>query len=486
MAAEPGPRLLSIGYDALDTGTQNAVGDLLTCFDPDLVYVSRNGRDMRTVSHIERAFDGPVLVAGRGADPVQSVELGGVSIVAVDSLASLKSALESIGKWVDPDADFLLCDEIRPTTDAVSLTATLHERGLLEAIQEHTSGETTFLTGALEASYDHRWDGSSNSTREPVPIRGVAPIRRAGESALPCLVLSPTGDVAVKSVPAGKFGLQAIAGVGPTKRERLRERGFESRTDVAESSVHELLTVPGVGETTAERMQQSARAIVDGSVVRTSRTSVPAREGPRLFLDIETDGLNPTIIWLIGVLDPATGTYTDFVETEPSPSRAGRVTREFVSWLAAEYDTVSLMTWNGHEFDFKYLRQFVTQYAGAYTDYWTDSVREYDLYAWATQHAVLPGRTNRLETVARALAIERSSRGAGLDGASLARAIRRRMYTPDRAGSIDWDRARAYCEGDVRDLAAVYDAIASTPPRKDESDAKSASTTQAGLGEFQS
>ncbi|MFC7189469.1 hypothetical protein ACFQL7_06135 [Halocatena marina] len=59
------------------------------------------------------------------------------------------------------------------------------------------------------------------------------------------------------------------------------------------------------------------------------------------------------------------------------------------------------------------------------------------------------------------------------------------LQSPTQTDTIDWNVARAYCEADVRELAAVYSAIASATPGRKRADAPTDdTTTQTGLLDF--
>ncbi|WP_408957802.1 ribonuclease H-like domain-containing protein [Natrinema sp. 74] len=497
MTAGDGADLLALRCDAVAELTSAALADLLEYVDPDLVYVIREAADVRIVSRFRRAFDGPVVAATGPAD-VRLETVAGVSFAFAGSATLLADPPDDV---VDPStADFVVCDDIAPTTDPVALEATLAGRDGAARCQSRGTEPTTVLTGALEASYDHVWTATVDGEPVRLPVRGVAPLRRSGAAELACLTCNRTGSVAVSSVPADRFGLQALSGVGPTTAERLRANGYDTRAAVADAAAADLRSVEGVGNSTARAIARSARALAASRVVRRTDEPVPpAAEGATpLFVDIETDGLQPTIIWLIGVYDPERDAYVDFVDTEPSRDDPGAATREFVSWLAAEYDAPSLIAWNGHAFDYEHLERFVARYAPAYREYWAESVYRYDLYDWAVRrdNAVLPGRTNRLEDVAEALGCERSGPAAALDGKSLAKRIRRLLEGPSNAAdssaggdsahasTIDWEAARRYCKADVHELAAVADAITAAEPATDRDRTIGGETTQTGLTDF--
>ncbi|EMA29406.1 ribonuclease H-like domain-containing protein [Halobiforma nitratireducens] len=498
-----GATLLAVHCETLAERGDPATADLLEYFDPDLVYVTRDGFDPRIASRLRRAFDGPVV---RAVDPTrdgpQVVTAAGVRFLFVDTPDALGA---DAGDAPRTDIDYVVCDGLETRTDAVSLEVDLAGRAAIADYRLRArSGDTgpTFLTGALEAGYDYVWTAMADGTRVRLPIRGCGPRRRPGADELPCLTCAPDGSIAVTSVPADRFGLAALEGVGPETADRLRAAGFDDRAAVADASLEALRSVRGIGTATAETIRGSARAIAEGRVVRRTDAPVPPVDGSLLFVDIETDGLHPTVIPLIGVYDPGRDAYVDFVDEEPTRNDAGRATRAFVDWLAAEYDRPALVAWNGREFDYVHLERFVTAHAPAYHDYWREHVSRYDPYDWAVRqdNAILPGRTNRLADIAAALGCERGPDAAAMDGRTFATRVRRllersdgedecerEMPTDDAVpAGVDWERARRYCEADVREVAAVYDALASAPEptgtTAEPSDEQP--TTQTGLTDF--
>jgi uncharacterized protein YprB with RNaseH-like and TPR domain len=194
-------------------------------------------------------------------------------------------------------------------------------------------------------------------------------------------------------------------------------------------------------------------------------------------LDVETDGLSPTIVWQFGVYDPRTDEYVAVVEDE-DPSDPGPVVREFCDLFAAEYADRPVLAWNGDGFDFPVVDRFVRRHAPEHAPTWADA-RTVDLLAWARDNALLPGRTNRLDDVARALGHEGAD--TGLSGARTAAAYRAFAANPnDPAAEPDWARHRRYCEDDCRALWTVYEALRDADRRA----AGAGDDRQAGLTEF--
>jgi predicted RecB family nuclease len=262
--------------------------------------------------------------------------------------------------------------------------------------------------------------------------------------------------VLTRRLNRSQLGLRALDQVGRKRAETLRDAGLTSREDVAAASPDALADLPGLGRTTAERIRESAAAIADGEIVRNSEQALP--DGEPVFVDIETDGLSPTITWLVGVLDGSAdeGEYLSFLGTDPD--EPGRAVEEFMAWYTAKASHRPLVAYHGWGFDFTVLYDHIVEYCPHYEADWASTYR-FDPYRWAVEegNAILPGRTNKLADVAGALGYERA--GTGLTGAAVARTYQQWMTDRSPATEPDWERFDTYCEDDVRGLAVVYEAL---------------------------
>ncbi|WP_343123179.1 ribonuclease H-like domain-containing protein [Halostagnicola sp. A56] len=239
-------------------------------------------------------------------------------------------------------------------------------------------------------------------------------------------------------------------------------------------------------------MHQHATVLESGAPRRLSDEPLPAEDRPRppLCLDIETDGLSPTIIWQIGAYDPATDEHRAFVERS-DPTDPSAVLESFCDWLFGVHPDRALLTWNGWRFDYRHLESFLARYVPQFLDTWGD-VPKLDLYGWTVRddNAVLPGRTNALEDVSAALGYEDAA--TGLDGARTAAAYQRFI----RSGAeLEWDRHEAYCEDDCRALWHVYERLRDAPTAAElagtagadgiaTTNDRSRGGSQTGLGDF--
>ncbi|MFC3959977.1 ribonuclease H-like domain-containing protein [Halovivax cerinus] len=524
MTGDVGARVLALPTEMAATRESAALTDVRSHADPDLVLLPGPGRRPQAAARARQYFDVPIVhpPLGDAGGTVSEHEVGSTRLIAVQRATALSTAAATVERLESNATDgpaIFVCDDIGVTVDRTTLGASLdHADALVDCVPgDRRLG--TVLTGRLPATYDRCWvldrDGGVRAVREPAElgsdehstpdasavwlrIRGVGSIDDYGDSGtVVTMDLAPgtsserdgasddgdPGDPwpirSVEPIGADTFGIRAVAGVGAKTAGALDERGIRSKADLLETPVSELAVLSGIGETAAHRMHQHARVLETGEPCRVTAEPLPGESDadPPLCLDIETDGLSPTIIWQIGVYDPATDDHHAFVE-RTDPSEPGTVIESVVEWLVGTHPDRTLLTWNGWQFDYKHLGSFVERYVPAYCEAW-DSIAKRDLYGWAVTdgNAVLPGRTNKLEDVADALGYAGS--GTGLDGATTAAAYSQFVRTGE---PLDWDRHERYCENDCRALWTVYEALADTPI----SGASAAATPsgQTGLGDF--
>ena len=494
--------VLALPAAALERTNGPAMRDAIAYFVPDLIVIpgGRTATGYATVRTV--AADVPVLhpQLGRSGDrirhlryssatgvcrevPAESTSRDAIDLLAVQTgtlLDQLHTRLESAAiKPCARGATYVFVPDLAVDWDAVALTTTLPHADDLAGIAAARPEPVTVLAGGQPATYRHVWTLRHDGEDVIVPIVGLGATDRDQMrfTRLPC---TDHGGVGAESVAADRFGLRALHGVGAATASRLRNRGCETVRDVLDLDLAALTALPGIGRVTAERILEHA-AVIDSGEVRLLADEPLVGSGadqPPLCLDIETDGLTPTIIWQIGVYDPAADEHHAFIETE-TPNDPATVLDSFLTWLLGTHPDRALLTWNGHAFDYPQLDRFVGKHLPAYHDAWTDR-RRYDLYQWAVrdERALLPGRTNRLDHVARALGYP--SADTGLTGAQTAAAYR--AFMRDRSAVPDWDRHRAYCEDDCRALWHVYRAIADAPRRSVTT--PGTASRQTGLADF--
>jgi uncharacterized protein YprB with RNaseH-like and TPR domain len=499
--------LLTLPATALERVSQPAVRDAVQYFGPDLVTIPGPRTPRAHASVRDAAPDRPVLhpQLARGGrrcqhyrfnvdtglheapdspPPAETIDV--LAIQSEDHLGRLRTQLATDERHTGSDAaTFVVVPQLTVDWDAAALEATLPHAADLAALATTLPESVTIFAGGQPGDYYNEWDLQRDHTSVTVPVAGLGATNHDG-SQFAQYTCTTQGRVAAEAVDPSEFGLQALTGIGEATATRLHTHGCETVDDARNRAVADLAALSGIGRSTAERIHAHADVLDSGEpLVLTNKTPVTTRDDrPPLCIDIETDGLSPTIIWQVGVYDPATDSHRSFVEkddpTDPTP-----VLEAFMTWLLANHADRTLLAWNGHKFDYEYIRQFLQQYRPEYVESWED-VWTYDLYKWAVrdENALLPGRTNKLDHVARALGYE--SAGTGLTGAQTAAAYQAFMRNPDDPTTQpDWERHERYCEDDCRALWYVYQAILDAP-RRDTTDSGTggASGQQTGLTDF--
>ena len=498
-------RLLSIPAATADRLSEAALGDAVGYFDPDGV-VLPGGRNARGYA-AAKAASGTVPTIhpqlGRNGEGVKRYRIGSEGLASVPDptagpaeptlvavqtgsvLAGLSSTLASEPAGTHGCGTYLFVPALSVETDTASLRADLPFADELGALAGALDAELTVLAGGQPAGYHHVWSLPTEESTVDVPVVGLG-ATGDGKPELTAVVCTPSGAAATEPIPADRFGLRALDGVGAATAEALAEIGCRSRSDVADTAASDLAALSGLGRKRAERLHAHADVIGTGEPLRlTNDPPVKSRNGrPPLCLDIETDGLSPTIIWQFGVYDPASDTHRAFTE-RTDPNDPGGVLGAFIEWLLGNHADRTILTWNGYGFDYPQIERFLRRYHPHYLDAW-EELWTYDLYKWAVrdENALLPGRTNRLDDVAEALGYEPAK--TGLSGAKTAAAYRRFMRRPDDpAAEPDWERHERYCRNDCEALYHVYRAIVDAERRDvTDSGAGGAAGKQSGLTDF--
>jgi hypothetical protein len=519
MTSLDGARLLALPPSAVLGRPIETFADVDATLRPDAVWLLGPTREPRAFARTRQAFDAPAFhpPLETNGGPVSRQPLGaglelavvrGIRASPADASRAPFDPRSSPGPSPNPIA--VVCDDVTTTTRPTALETSLDCAAEL-ATALPVGRVTTVLTGTIPAGYDELWhlEAETGAVRtvehdpalacEPagddcvsVRVRGVGPVEGYGGSASVALLhLDENGVETIDTFETSNFGLEAVSGVGPKTALRLADDGVTTRAELLETPLDDLSEYPGVGRGGARRMHRHATVLETGEPRRLTDGALPAAGGrPPLCLDIETDGLSPTIIWQVGVYDPETDEYRAFVErdepTDPAPVLEG-----FCDWLFASHPDRALLTWNGWRFDYRHLGAFVARHLPYYADEW-ESVPKFDLYDWAVreEHALLPGRTNRLDDVAGALGYEGAK--TGLDGAQTAAAYQRFVRT---GAELDWDRHEAYCEDDCRALWHVCERLRDAPRGADSGGASSTDadettsagppeSEQTGLGDF--
>jgi uncharacterized protein YprB with RNaseH-like and TPR domain len=453
MSSPATTRIACASPQFVEQGDPTALDDWLSYFDPEIVLLTGGAPTPRAASLLRRRISADThLFHPAGNAPASGHrQIDGIQFVFAPTVQTLCEIHEYEGHDLDTSVPtFVLSGLLELNVDTTTLSTSLvgREEYVSALDLEHLDGEYIHISTQLPAEYRREWDGLT-------VIGGGA---EAGYADTPLVALDcrDDGRVLTRSLNRSQLGLRALDQVGRKRAQHLREAGFTNRDDIAEADSGSLSDLPGLGQTTAERIQQSATAIAHGDIVRESEDPLPT--GDPVYIDIETDGLNPTITWLIGVLDGTAddGNYMSFIQTDPE--EPGRAIEDFMAWYTANASHRPLIAYRGWKFDFSVIHDHIVEYCPHYEDDWTSTYR-FDPYQWAVEdgNAILPGRTNKLEDVAAALGYERAD--TGLTGAAVARAYQQWMADQSTATELDWDRFKSYCEDDVRGLAVIYETL---------------------------
>ena len=427
--------------------------DLDGTHNPDAYFLTGTTESAAGAQQLRYSLPGqpPVLYPGNyhTGEP-DHITVNGIDILVCPSLDDL----EAIEKYeqngtLNTDTETVVLSnllEIQLKMDDLEASMTGLDAYREAFSADRLTGSYTHISGAIDAGYCQEWDG--------LLIRGAGMGDNSTGSNFLSLTITIDGHVLDETIDTSKLGLKAIESVGPTTAERLKGNGYSSRADIANAGVDDLMEIDGFGEKKATQVTQSATALADGKIIPTSDSQVPG-EDP-VFIDIETDGLNPTCVWLIGVQDGIDGNYMSFIETDVNES--GKAIEAFMMWFSVNAADRTVMAWNGWNFDFPVMREHIQKHCPEYLDDWKNASKR-DPLRWARDldNAILPGRTNKLEHVAEALGWE--DNGTGLSGAEVARRYRQWLENPCDETELDWERHKRYCQDDCEALQRIYVAM---------------------------
>jgi len=426
--------------------------DWLRYFDSDVIAVTGNSPAPRATSRLRSKIRNEQIFHPAGFDPLEGpYVISDVQFVFAPTVESLRKIPDYEGDELDSsNPTFVLSGLLELEIDTTALSTSLAGREEYVAAfkSESVEGEYIHVSTRLPLDYRREWEG--------LTVIGAGVDAGQGDTPLASLDCRDDGTIQTRSMNRSQLGLRGVDQVGTKRAKNLRDAGITSRKDIVDANLGTLSELPGVGRNTAERIQQSAEATVHDEVVRKSDAQLPT--GDPVYIDIETDGLDPTVTWLIGVLDgtAAEGHYKAFIQKDPDES--GRTIENFMAWYTETANNRPLVAYNGFRFDFEVIHDHIIQYCPQYEDAWTSTYR-FDPYQWAVEegNAALPGRTNKLEDVASALGYERAA--TELTGAAVARAYQQWMVDQSTSTEPDWEQFKSYCEDDVRGLATIYEAL---------------------------
>ena len=481
-------RVLAVSGAAVNRSHRGTISAMVDSLSPDVVVATE--LQARVVGPaLRRECDVDILEVGTGMRPDVSGGDRGDCVVIALPMGNEPLNPEQIRTQVkrssggDESGDLTAATQICVVNQTVSLSVDPYARSAtLDGVSNYRSrvpdqwwtGDTIHLSTALRAGFTTTRGQKDAGKARFVGIGtsdadlGVGTTAETTQAAL--VAVYSNGAIDVSEVDPQEFGLRGVPEVGPSRVETLRDAGINTVGELADTPLRQLSELSGLGRTSAATVRTAAEARATNAVRPTGDDSLPNQEP--VFLDIETDGLNPSTAWLIGVLDggPEDGHYMSFREQAVGD---GSHLKAFMTWLTGAAAGRPVVAWNGYGFDFPVITEQLQQHHPDLVEAWTDRY-QFDALWWAREknggNAALPGRTNKLEHVAEALGWEPSTNG--IDGATVAKlytAYRSQVAGETAAGTVaepDWERLEQYCEDDVRALATIYEHL-ETAARQD-------------------
>lgn len=426
--------------------------DLSRYLDPDLFLVVDEAAPRR-IRWLEKVTERPVIPAHRpGRRQVQGIEL----LVA----PRLEDLRQHVTSESPSGADVILSSFLQQRTDPD--TFSLHWENLdpyLELLGDARSALTH-----LAANLPPGERVSPDDLPTDVRIHGAGFLDGPYERAFPSLRVQE--DVRIQeTLQTQKLGIRAIQGIGWDIEKQLRDAQVSDRQTLITMDPTALMEIDGIGPYYASVLRAGAHALNNQEPVWFADD--PLRDRERVYVDIETDSLQPNVIWQIGVYDEKTDHYRAFHQRE-DPTDASYVPRAFARWVHNQARDRTFVSWFGNRFDFVWLRRFVREHAEpSWTETW-ESVAKVDLLEDVIKPGVcLPVRTHKLNVVAARLGYEHHH--PGLTGEDAARAYSRWCS----GGELDWSTWIEYCRDDVMAMHHVYHRMTEGPKLVDRTELES-------------
>lgn len=375
--------------------------------------------------------------------------IGDESILILRDKNCLKE-LKDRKKTIEGQRTLVLTDLIREEIDESSFEYRLKNTSILDHLSSLLDEYQIVSTEIDSGKKQYHKHGS---------IYGLGPCFDKNGVKIPFLHGSEA--LKIKSFPAKRVGLSAVPGLGEKFSTTLKNRGVQDRRALKDMDPEKLMEEDGVGPYRCTKWISAAEAIEEEDVFRIQKDDL--RDKHRIYLDIETDSLRPSIVWHIGIYDDDKEEYVSFLEKDPD--RNGRIIREFGRYLKGNKTKKTvLLAWYGSGFDFKVLDKFFERYGQRFLNAWNET-EKVDLMKWVKKKAVTYCRTSKLEDVAECLGYEREGRSMELDGKEVAK-----MYSEYMTGESlepDWKVLRSYAEDDVLSLKHIYEKISEAPLKYD-------------------
>lgn len=427
--------MLCLHSKLLSTYNDYELSDLINYFNPSLILLT-DVEDPKLPGRLCEQAECKILAPGI-SKKMQTKEFGDLTFISVPSTNEL-SQLEEIKltSWV-----CIINDFVKPEMDISTFQTKI--TGLKEYIQTISNIDADKVH---HIGTKHETDISDGD----ITIKGVGKGFSMGADKVSFVEVRDA--IHIRKIDSSHIGMRAIYDLSYKMEQLLRISGIKTRRELMKKDPHELLTIRGIGPYRASVFPTGARANEENTVYRFMPDSL--NNDARVFIDIETDSLMPTIIWQIGVFDERTGEYRCFIAENPRDKE--KIIKEFADWAVNETEDATFLSWYGAHFDFVYLGKFIEKYNSKNFRAW-EKIEKVDLLKWVKETAAVPSRSFKLDEVATVLGYDWQIRG--LDGKQVGE-----LYSEWAAtgkNEPNWEELKIYCEDDVLSMKHVYDTIAS-------------------------
>ncbi len=443
-----GDRIVTLEKMVLDFYSDRDLLDITEYFNPSVFFINGD-LDEKDIDRVEGLTKVNVLDCSVGFEFLELDDFDLVSVGDIDSMEEVYSREFSSRLCI-------LSSFIEQKTDMQSFETEIYNISKYRDIVEGLDCEKIHLTSTLEAG--------NKFSRNGVDIYGVNTIERIEGVRIPCIELD--SSISFEPLPINRVGIQAVPEVGSEAKRKLRKHGFSSREDLLNVNPRSLLDINGVGPHYACLYIAGAKAIEKNKIVKFDEDPLEGKR--RIYIDIETDSLNPDIIWQIGLYDEGNNSYRYFIENEDPTDKSG-IVNDFLKWIDGIRGDVCFVSWHGSQFDYIHLNDFIDRFGDEkYIESWKETEKIDLLHEVAKSCVALPTRSFSLGDVSSRLGYEKNIKG--LSGSKAGE-----VYSSWMRGSgrePDWEKWILYCKDDVMAMKYIYDKISNTEKHLDKREIK--------------
>jgi Icc-related predicted phosphoesterase/uncharacterized protein YprB with RNaseH-like and TPR domain len=190
--------------------------------------------------------------------------------------------------------------------------------------------------------------------------------------------------------------LNSLPQVGFNRLRQLRELGIKTLNDLERTSDEMLMRLPGTGRWQIRQMRIATRVQKEGRIIITEPLTLPPKH---FYCDIETD-LSQSVIWIIGIYNPAKREFRQFAIERPNAER--RNLADLVSYLEHN-GSPAMISYSGCKFEERTLRN---RFAALGMPSMGESIKDVDLGIWVQTRVFGKFKGHRLKELGAALGFE--------------------------------------------------------------------------------